>query len=171
LTSALIGDEWSGSCPGRITPGERSPGTHWIGGWVGPSTGLDDVGRRKILPLPELKLQPLCRPARSQSLHPLRFKINFNITLLSTPRSPSGVFRSGSLIRILYAFLTNHMRATCSPIRAYLFDYLSSRPYMMKGTYCEHPPYAVFSSLLLLPLSQFQIHASLDTLFLNTLVS
>jgi hypothetical protein len=43
LTSALVGDEWSDSCPGRFTPGERTPGTHWIGGWVGPRAGLNDM--------------------------------------------------------------------------------------------------------------------------------
>jgi hypothetical protein len=32
LTSALDGGEWSASCPGRFTPRERTPGTHWIGG-------------------------------------------------------------------------------------------------------------------------------------------
>jgi hypothetical protein len=42
-----IGDEWSASRPGRFTPGERAPGTHSIGGWVGPKTGLDDVEKRK----------------------------------------------------------------------------------------------------------------------------
>jgi hypothetical protein len=34
LTLALVGGEWSASHPGCITPGERAPGTHWIGGWV-----------------------------------------------------------------------------------------------------------------------------------------
>jgi hypothetical protein len=28
-------------------PEERAPGTHWIGGWVGPKSGLDDVEKRK----------------------------------------------------------------------------------------------------------------------------
>jgi hypothetical protein len=37
LTSALVGGEWSASHPGRFTPG-----THWIGGWVNPRSGLDD---------------------------------------------------------------------------------------------------------------------------------
>jgi hypothetical protein len=36
LTSALEEGEWSASRPGRFTPGERAPGTHLIGGWVGP---------------------------------------------------------------------------------------------------------------------------------------
>jgi hypothetical protein len=43
LTSALDGDEWSVSRPGRFTPRERAPSTHWIGGWVGPRAVLDVV--------------------------------------------------------------------------------------------------------------------------------
>jgi len=41
LPLALEGSEWSASCPHYFTPGERAPGTHWIGGWVGPRAGLD----------------------------------------------------------------------------------------------------------------------------------
>jgi hypothetical protein len=41
LTSALDGAEWSASRPGRFTPRERVPSTHWIGGWVGPRAVLD----------------------------------------------------------------------------------------------------------------------------------
>jgi hypothetical protein len=40
---------------------------------VGPKTGLDDVERRKILPLPGLELRPLGRPIRSQSLYRLNY--------------------------------------------------------------------------------------------------
>jgi hypothetical protein len=29
-------------------PRERVPGTHWIGGWVGPRAVLDAVVKRKI---------------------------------------------------------------------------------------------------------------------------
>jgi hypothetical protein len=47
LTSALAGGEWSASRPGRFSGGERAPSTHWIGGWVDPRAGLDDV--EKIL--------------------------------------------------------------------------------------------------------------------------
>jgi len=36
LTSALHGDEWSASRPGRFTPD-----TPWKRGWVGPRAGLD----------------------------------------------------------------------------------------------------------------------------------
>jgi hypothetical protein len=48
LASALDGGEWSASRPGRFTPKERAPGTHWIGGLVGPRTVLDAVVKRKI---------------------------------------------------------------------------------------------------------------------------
>jgi hypothetical protein len=47
LTSALVGGDWSASRPGRFTSGERGPGTHWIGGWVGPRAGLDDMEKWK----------------------------------------------------------------------------------------------------------------------------
>jgi hypothetical protein len=41
LTLALDGGEWSASCPSCFTPRERAPGTHWIGGQVGPRAVLD----------------------------------------------------------------------------------------------------------------------------------
>jgi hypothetical protein len=43
LTSALDGGEWSASRPGRFTLRERTLGTHWIGGWVGPRAVLDEL--------------------------------------------------------------------------------------------------------------------------------
>jgi hypothetical protein len=65
LTSALVGGEWSTSRPGRFTPRERAPGTHWIGGWVDLRAGLYDLENRKFLTLPGLELRLLGRPARS----------------------------------------------------------------------------------------------------------
>jgi hypothetical protein len=47
--SALAGGEWSASRRGRFTPGERDPGTNWIGGWVDCRICLEDMGTRKIL--------------------------------------------------------------------------------------------------------------------------
>jgi hypothetical protein len=73
LNSALVEDEWSASRPGRLTPEETAPGTHWIGGWVGLRADLYDVTNRKFLTLPGLELQTLGHPARSQSLYRLRY--------------------------------------------------------------------------------------------------
>jgi hypothetical protein len=57
LTAALDGGEWSASRPGRFTRMETAPGTHWIGGWVGPRAVLDRVVKRKI-PSPRRKSNP-----------------------------------------------------------------------------------------------------------------
>jgi hypothetical protein len=74
LTFAQVGGEWSASRTGRFVPRERDPGTHWIGGWVDPRAGLDDMEKRKLLTLPELKLRPLRRPARNQLLYRLSYR-------------------------------------------------------------------------------------------------
>jgi hypothetical protein len=79
LTSALVGGEWSASRCGRFTLQEKVPGTHWIGGWVDPRTGLDDVEKRKFLILPGLELRPLGRVARSQSLYRLSYPGSLNL--------------------------------------------------------------------------------------------
>jgi hypothetical protein len=50
LTSELDGREWSASCPAHaLLPGKEPPGTHWIGGLVGPRAGLDTQARGKTL--------------------------------------------------------------------------------------------------------------------------
>jgi hypothetical protein len=46
FTSVLVGGECSASRPDHFTPGERTPGTQWIGSWVDPRAGLDDVEKR-----------------------------------------------------------------------------------------------------------------------------
>jgi hypothetical protein len=40
---ALDGGEWSVSRHGRFIPGERAPGTHWIGSYLGTRAGFDAV--------------------------------------------------------------------------------------------------------------------------------
>jgi hypothetical protein len=50
LTSALVGGELSASRLGRFTPRKRASATHWIKGWVGPRTSLDDVEKKETLP-------------------------------------------------------------------------------------------------------------------------
>jgi hypothetical protein len=52
LTSALAGGEWSAS---RFTSGERAPGTHRIGGWVGPVPVWTTWKRENSLPYRDSK--------------------------------------------------------------------------------------------------------------------
>jgi hypothetical protein len=47
LALKLAGGEWSASRPGLFSSRKRAPGTHWIGGWVGPRDGMKVV--EKIL--------------------------------------------------------------------------------------------------------------------------
>jgi hypothetical protein len=51
-----------------LPPGKEPPGTRWIGSWVGPRSGLDDVEKRKYLILPGLELRPLGRLARRHGI-------------------------------------------------------------------------------------------------------
>jgi hypothetical protein len=69
LTLALGGGEWSASGPCCFTPGEPAPGTHWIGGYVGPRVSLDAVGNRKFLHCQELN--PSCSASSPSLYHEL----------------------------------------------------------------------------------------------------
>jgi hypothetical protein len=74
LNSAIVKGEWSASRPGRFTPGKGPPGTHWIGGWLNPRAGMDDVEKRTLLPYLDSNSDPTPgRPVRSQSLYRLRY--------------------------------------------------------------------------------------------------
>jgi hypothetical protein len=59
LIPTAVQGGWSASHASRFTPGETAPGTHWLGGWVGPRAGLDDMEKWKFLLPPELKSDPL----------------------------------------------------------------------------------------------------------------
>jgi hypothetical protein len=65
LTLTLDGGEWSTSNADRFTPREKAPGTHWIGGWVGPRAVLGAVVKRKI-PSPRRDSNP-----RTQIVQPV----------------------------------------------------------------------------------------------------
>jgi hypothetical protein len=58
FTLAVDG-EWSASRNSRFIPGERDPGTHWIGGWVDPRSGFERCGVEKdFLPLSGIEHRP-----------------------------------------------------------------------------------------------------------------
>jgi hypothetical protein len=70
---AVVRSEWSASRPGRFSPAEKTLSSLSIGGWLGPRTGVVEVERRKILPIPGLELRLLDRLAHSQSLYRLSY--------------------------------------------------------------------------------------------------
>jgi len=73
----------------RFSPGERTPGTHCAGGWVGPRAGLDTEARGKILSyLPGIEPRSPGRPARSQTELPGSHLsvLLFNYTKYKMPR-------------------------------------------------------------------------------------
>jgi hypothetical protein len=103
LTSALDGGEWSASRPGSFTPRERAPGTHWIGGWVGPRAVLDAVVERKI-PSTRRESNP-DRPARSPALYRLSYqKAKGKVVLNSAPQNEDVL---GEWRYKLHVFLTS----------------------------------------------------------------
>jgi len=67
MTTALEGVRGQRHAPAVLYPRER-PGTHCIGGWVGPRAGLDRCGKSR----PHRDSIP-DRPARSQSIYRLRY--------------------------------------------------------------------------------------------------
>jgi hypothetical protein len=73
LTSAVVWGVWLASRPGRFIPGEIASDTNWIGGWINPRAGLDDMKKWKFLTLPGLELRPLGRPTSSQVMYRLRY--------------------------------------------------------------------------------------------------
>jgi hypothetical protein len=56
LTPALVVVSGQLHVPAALPLGKEPPGTHWIGGLVGPRTGLEDVEKRNFLNLPVLEL-------------------------------------------------------------------------------------------------------------------
>jgi hypothetical protein len=66
LTWALDGVSGQHHAPAALYPGERTPGIHCTGRWVGPRAGL---GRKNLLPLPGIEPRSPGRPARSQTLY------------------------------------------------------------------------------------------------------
>jgi hypothetical protein len=65
-TSALDGMSGQRHAPARFTPMEKTPDTHWIGGWVSLRAGMDTEARGKFLYF--CRGSNPCRPTCSQTL-------------------------------------------------------------------------------------------------------
>jgi hypothetical protein len=58
--------------PAALPLGEIAPGTHWIGGWVGPRIGQDAVEKRKSVHCRESNPG---RATRSEQIYNYNFKM------------------------------------------------------------------------------------------------
>jgi hypothetical protein len=91
LTSALDGNEWSVSCPDCFTTRESTPGTHWIGGWVGPRAILDMMVKRKF-PAPHQESNPRMPIVQPVAQHYTNLAIT-NDKCLMVHYNPSPLFQ------------------------------------------------------------------------------
>jgi hypothetical protein len=66
LDLGTIRGEWSALRPGCFTLGETDPGSYWVGGWMDPWSGLDDMEKLTFLTLQALELRSVGRPAGCQ---------------------------------------------------------------------------------------------------------
>jgi hypothetical protein len=62
--------------PPALPPGEKTPGTHWLGDWVGPRAVVDAVVKRKI-PSPRRESNPD---------HPVRSLVSILIEVYQLPQ-------------------------------------------------------------------------------------
>jgi hypothetical protein len=85
LITALDESECSASRTGRFTPRERTPGTHWIGDWVGSqSQSGHGVEQKNSHSLQGTEPRLSDSPARSQSLYRLSYPEHVSNTTPST---------------------------------------------------------------------------------------
>jgi hypothetical protein len=86
-----------------FSPGERTPGTHWTGSWVGPRAGLDTEAPGKIsLPLPGIEPRSSTRPACSQTIYWLSYPAHLKYVLLTWKHGRlQECFCSGSITKAI----------------------------------------------------------------------
>jgi len=85
-----VSGQLSASRPGHFTPRERAPGTHWIGGWVGPSAGLDAVVNWKNLSRTWVRIMVRAWDSELTGLLP-KCDLYSYVSCFSNPPSKSGL--------------------------------------------------------------------------------
>jgi hypothetical protein len=104
------------------------PAPHWIGGWVDPWVGMDNmVAGVKLLTLPGLKLCPLHFPADSQLLYRLRYCCSYGDGMLLENVEISPVYTLVQPIKTeLFKLMINWMYTAHSPYNKLFFKFVSS---------------------------------------------
>jgi uncharacterized membrane protein len=91
-----------------------------------PRTGLDDVERRKILPLLGLEHQPLCCQTHSQLVYRPRYPRSRSTSALvdiQESRHKSGVWEELAMLTTLVAFVHKVFVSNLSPLRGWTSNY------------------------------------------------
>jgi hypothetical protein len=119
LTSALGGGDWLRPRRGPLPPGKR-PGTHFAGGWLGPSVGLDKCAesrpQRDSIPVREARNESLYRPSYRDPPPKKRQ------TFISFMGSVMGMYGSGWRMRVSVSSVLSVVAgwwycATCTSVR------------------------------------------------------
>jgi hypothetical protein len=63
---------------GRLTPSERAPSTHWVGGWVGPRAFLDSKNAWSYTSTPQYAFMVWCSVKKTQGHLHLRHNIKIH---------------------------------------------------------------------------------------------
>jgi hypothetical protein len=118
-------DNWLASRPGHFILWERARGTHWIGGWVGPSVGLDDVEKQNSWPYRDSHSEPsVFQPAASR----------YTDWAISAPHSVWS-----KLSKLTCPLLTLHLHAGCIHLRFRIADTESDKGQYKERSYkCGH---------------------------------
>jgi hypothetical protein len=106
---------WPRHAP-TASPPWKSPGTHWIGGWVDPRAGLDDMEKRNLLTLPGLEVSSV--PCLNNLLLVSDLCWMNESRTISVPSpylslGPScGRFPSDFLTKLIYSYIPSPLRDT-----------------------------------------------------------
>jgi hypothetical protein len=90
-----LGTRWKwmvGITPRPLFFQEKSPGIHWIGGWVGSRAGLDAVVKRKI-PIPSPIIQPVAQLYTTEISGIFSLRLRVSIVSGRSPNLPSNGYQ------------------------------------------------------------------------------
>jgi hypothetical protein len=132
---------------GRAIPREGTPGTHWIGDWVGPRTGLDtDTTGKSLSPLPGIERRNPGRPVRSQILYWLIYPGSTTFCIDERITSVRNLmYLQGVVLGRLKCIHQSHLYHSVASLR-YRLVLLLAKLKTYKFARCDHIPEDLFQA-------------------------